>query len=555
MKHLFKKLAMIAMLLSFALPNASAYDFEAEGLHITIISTADFTASVSGLADSSIVDLKIPSEVTFKSRKLQVIRIDDNAFKNSNIESLSVPSSVVKIGDNAFQKCPLLKEAYLAEGLQTLGESCFSECEQLSKVNLPSTLISIPSHAFYEDSKLTQCSLKNVEDIGSYAFWGTGIAKMTIPNGCKQIGEYSFSYMKNLEEITLPSNLETIPNDCFRGCSNLKEITLPVSLRELGNYAFYYCSSLKEFNLPQSLETMGDHVLDGCPLVTELVIPDNVTSIGFYNYANLKSITFGTGLSGLPFKEESKYISGKYYYRQYSMNCYYYTYDSRFDDFNLCSNLEKVIIKDADEGFRLQCFYDENGNRVRVIPPFSNCAIKYYYVGRPVADMDPNVNEWWSTLIGMKKNCKQGEEGHIDVLEIAGKCKEVPYFFQRIDTLVLGENITKFDADNVYTAGIIMIRCKSTTPPQITYLDKIPNRTYTDAVVYVPKGTLAAYQATDGWKNFWDIREDSEIAGISDVNSERHESKPQYYDLQGRKLSKPQKGINIIKGKKVLIKQ
>ena len=289
---------------------------------------------------------------------------------------------------------------------------------------------------------------------------------------------------------------------------------------------------------------MGDHVLDGCPLVTELVVPDNVTSIGFYNYAYLKSITLGTGLRGLPYDEGDEYISykGKYYVYAETMNGYFHGYYSYKNKLNMCSNLEKVIIQDSDNYFWLEKFFDENGDRIRSIPSFSNCAIKYYYVGRPVVNSD-------------LKYCKQGEEGHIDVLEIAGKCTEVPYFFQRIDTLVLGENIIKFNAENIYTAGIIMIRCKSITPPQITNLNKIPNRTYTDAVVYVPKGTLAAYQATDGWKNFWDIREDSEIAGISDVNSERHESKPQYYDLQGRKLSKPQKGINIIKGKKVLIKQ
>ena len=35
-------------------------------------------------------------------------------------------------------------------------------------------------------------------------------------------------------------------------------------------------------------------------------------------------------------------------------------------------------------------------------------------------------------------------------------------------------------------------------------------------IVYVPKGTLATYQAADTWKNFWDIQE-FDPTGLDDV--------------------------------------
>lgn len=366
--------------------------------------------------------------------------------------------------------------------------------------------------------------MENVEIIESNAFTGTGFTKMILPKSCKRIEPQAFSMLEKLEQIELPLNLREIPFGCFENCSNLKEVLLPTSLKTVESQAFKGCSSLKELDLPQSLEYFGDNVLEDCPLVTELVIPDSVTSLGEGNYKYLKSITFGTGLNGLPYDIKTKNGNSKG---------------------SSCKNLEKVIIKDSEASFNLYVFYGEK----KRTPPFSNCVIKYYYVGRPIEDEDRQSG---NTNNNLKQDNDQGE-GHINVLEISGKCTEVPYFSQSVDTLVLGENI-KILEPYIYTDDLKVIHCKSTIPPQIYNSDHITTKTYTDAIVFVPKGTLDTYQATEGWRNFWDIREDSEMTGINDVEVGKQEVKPQYYDLQGRKLSKPQKGINIINGRKVFLK-
>lgn len=71
--------------------------------------------------------------------------------------------------------------------------------------------------------------------------------------------------------------------------------------------------------------------------------------------------------------------------------------------------------------------------------------------------------------------------------------------------------------------------------------------------VNVPIGSLSAYQAADGWKDFWSLQE---ILGIESVvaDSVMEESVKAIYDLQGRRLKAPRKGINIIDGKKVVVK-
>lgn len=90
-----------------------------------------------------------------------------------------------------------------------------------------------------------------------------------------------------------------------------------------------------------------------------------------------------------------------------------------------------------------------------------------------------------------------------------------------------------------------------------------------NAVVYVPKGSLAAYQADDVWKKFWDIREmESGIDAVSkdtvrvfahdgliEVLGENGGSHVAVYDIGGRlvysgndsKISIAAKGVYIVK--------
>lgn len=105
-KRLYNKFAMAVMLLAFAFTSASAYDFEAGGLYYNITSTSELTASVCGLADSSIVDLKIPSTVTYKSRTLKVTAISSGAFYGCQVlKSVKIPEGISCWGNSSFSIC------------------------------------------------------------------------------------------------------------------------------------------------------------------------------------------------------------------------------------------------------------------------------------------------------------------------------------------------------------------------------------------------------------------------------------------------------------------
>ena len=82
--------------------------------------------------------------------------------------------------------------------------------------------------------------------------------------------------------------------------------------------------------------------------------------------------------------------------------------------------------------------------------------------------------------------------------------------------------------------------------------DVFSKNTYYNATLYVPVGTMELYKNTKGWNSFNYIVERIS-SGIKDFTVDNKTSK-YIYDINGRKLKNPQKGINIIGGKKILIK-
>ena len=65
--------------------------------------------------------------------------------------------------------------------------------------------------------------------IKDYAFLGSGINKIVIPESVTTCGKVVFGGCSNLEEISLPSTLtvvDIITNDIFKACHNIKNIKI-----------------------------------------------------------------------------------------------------------------------------------------------------------------------------------------------------------------------------------------------------------------------------------------------------------------------------------------
>ena len=96
-----------------------------------------------------------------------------------------------------------------------------------------------------------------VTDIGSSAFKGcNNLTKVSLPEGIKILGEYSFN-QTGLKEITLPHSLLQIGAGAFGGCSSIKKMFVPEGVEVIDESAFGGMENLEILELPNSLRKIG----------------------------------------------------------------------------------------------------------------------------------------------------------------------------------------------------------------------------------------------------------------------------------------------------------
>ncbi len=120
-----------------------------------------------------------------------------------------------------------------------------------------------------------------------------------------------------------------------------------------------------------------------------------------------------------------------------------------------------------------------------------------------------------------------------------------------LTSITIPENVTSigtmcFDGCTALTD----ITCLAKTPPSISY-DTFTESHYQGASLYVPYGCESDYRWASVWELFYDVFELP--IGIKDVKA-NDDDNVTIYDLSGQKLAVPNKGINIVNGKKVLIR-
>ena len=125
------------------------------------------------------------------------------------------------------------------------------------------------------------------------------------------------------------------------------------------------------------------------------------------------------------------------------------------------------------------------------------------------------------------------------------------YRCRELNTITFGNHVTSISNGVLDVCkNIKTIISLNTTPP---YIKSKTFQSYHYSVpLQVPIGSKEAYQNDMYWKNFTNINE-TDQTGIQSISLDIDKGSS-FYDLNGRKVERPQKGINIIEGKKVLVK-
>ena len=126
-----------------------------------------------------------------------------------------------------------------------------------------------------------------------------------------------------------------------------------------------------------------------------------------------------------------------------------------------------------------------------------------------------------------------------------------------LTSVTIGSGVTSIERsafDGVDLSTVIsLIENPSAINGKTSLLRTFSLNTFNYAILYVPKGTIDNYKATGGWSEFYNIVE-ADFTGIASVTSDKETINAPIYDLNGRRLTEPQKGINIIGGKKVVVR-
>ncbi len=170
------------------------YLISTQGLEYTL-SEDETYYSVKGIGTATDTDIVIPSiHNGLPVKEIRSYAFDGYMHQNF-YESLTIPDSVIFIGDYAFCNCSLKSVTFGDNSqLESIGEVAF----MWNSI----TSISIPD---------------NVREIGHSAFMSSGLRNVILSENSQltTIGEYAFSYNSDLTSVTIPDSVTTIGECAF----------------------------------------------------------------------------------------------------------------------------------------------------------------------------------------------------------------------------------------------------------------------------------------------------------------------------------------------------
>lgn len=291
------------------------------------------------------------------------------------------------------------------------------------------------------------------------------------------------------------NGVQTISQYAFSNCSSLTEIQIGTGVSTIGQYAFIACRSLPTIQIPTNVTSIDDFVFSGCIGLKTILMNDGDANL------NLGSNGSNPLFASCPL--DSVYIG---------RNIVYSTASSQgYSPFYRNTNLRSVTITDKETEISKNEFYGcTNLKNVRI------------------GDGVTTFGDW----------------------AFSG-CSSLDYFSFGSSVKTIGK-----EAFSDCTAMTHLIS-RAITPPICgsQALDDIDKWV---CMLTIPQGEIAAYLQAEQWKEFFYIEERIFEDAIGEVKADIN-TEEDYYDLHGRMLSKPQKGINIIRysdgsTKKLLVK-
>ena len=174
-----------------------------------------------------------------KINGIEVGSINKRCFKNSNIESVTLPSSVTVIEQQAFYGCNNLKSINLSN-VKSIGTEAFTNCPLLTD-NIDLSSVNRVDNKGLAGTYFKTIDLPACESVGDSAFESCIAQEITL-NKATDLGDNAFKNCSNLETLYIP--MATSLDRCD-GCTNLQTIFAPMLesiIAGIPNNTTIYCT-------------------------------------------------------------------------------------------------------------------------------------------------------------------------------------------------------------------------------------------------------------------------------------------------------------------------
>lgn len=434
-----------------------------------------------------------------------------------------------------------------------IGEYAFCSCHNLENIVIPDGITAIGGCAFR---------------------YCTNMKSAKLGKGLKSIEKYTFIYCENLTDMQIGSNVESIKWGAFAYCKKLPLINIPKSVVDIENFSFYMCGNLKTLIMedqdspsftrqPQVLEDWESSTTSDTHTYEFYVNAGDILSFDFYGYSLYNGVSncrIFVIINGIEAQLEPT-PSGVGTYSQSFSNSGIVTMEVKTGVYAGPKGIYNIMIGEKPRNaLRLGSNNDE--------PLFSSCPLDSVYIGRKIlypaisfqgyspfyrkaslrsvriTDMETTLpnNEFYGCT-GLK-NVWIGNGVYSIGNWVFSDCFSLDYFEFGHKMKTIGKEAFS-DCTNV-----TKIISHAANPP-VCDTQALDDINKWNCTLYVPDGYITAYQVADQWKEF--LFTEGLPTGIQNITI-NPDNDVTTYSLSGQRIMVPQKGINIIGGKKVVVK-
>ena len=487
--------------------------------------------------------------------------LNDAPWFNSckNIKEVIFIGNLTSIGGYAFSGCSGLTSIVIPEGVTSIGVGAFDKCTGLTDIEIPESVTSIGDYAFTNCTSLTDIEIPSgVTSIGSSAFIGCmSLTSIVIPEGVTSIGVYAFYYCTSLTDIEIPESVTSIGDYAFSGCTRLTSIVIPEGVTSISVGAFYYCTSLTYIEIPESVTSIGNNAFYSCKSlksVYSFIEAENLFAANafsdidkenciLYVPAGAKETYAATNgwkdfTNIVEFKKSVNLVDGVPYTDTEPVKCLELVYSRTFNN----TNWQAWYVPFAIE-------YDQLSNDFDVAE-INNI---HQYDNNDDGAMDETILE----VIKLKRGTLQANYPYLVRAKEAGEksivlnyltleaaksdsvdCSSVKLKYYFVGTASGVSGAEMFDNGYYALSGGALMQAADNT------VDLKPFRWYMSVE---SRGSNVS-------PGIIKIRVKGETTDVDAVVPEEQTEAPVYYDLSGRRVENPTRGIYIVNGKKVFVK-